>query len=224
MMETNGRHRTIFIGDVHGCLHELRQMIDRLRPTAEDRVIMLGDLINRGPDPVGVVRYVVERDYECLMGNHEREYLLENDRLDKYRQLRQELGAELHSWIENRPYYIEETDFIAVHAGLHPERSLAESDPEVLTNIRFWDGKGERLNNPDDPPWYDLYTGERPVFYGHWARRGLNLREKTFGLDSGCVYGRRLSAYVLETDELIQIPAARVYYVPPSLRGVRTAT
>ncbi|MCB1321269.1 MAG: metallophosphoesterase, partial [Leptospiraceae bacterium] len=44
-METNGRHRTIFIGDVHGCLHELRQMIDRLQPTTEDRVIMLGDLI-----------------------------------------------------------------------------------------------------------------------------------------------------------------------------------
>ncbi len=85
-------------------------------------------------------------------------------------------------------------------------------------NIRTWDGTGEKLNSPDNPPWYEFYTGEKPVIYGHWARRGLTLRGNTIGLDSGCCYGRALSAWVLETRELIQETAHRHWYIPPSLR------
>ncbi|HNL01940.1 MAG TPA: metallophosphoesterase, partial [Leptospiraceae bacterium] len=62
--------RTIFIGDVHGCVDELKEMIGILGPTREDRIILLGDLINRGPDSPGVVRFVFENGFESLMGNH----------------------------------------------------------------------------------------------------------------------------------------------------------
>ena len=213
--------RTIFVGDVHGCVDELRSLIACLHLSPNDRVIMLGDLINRGPDPASVVEFVAGHDFECLLGNHELDYLQEVEHSERYQRLRERLGEELHRWILALPSYIEDDRFIAVHAGLEPGKHPADSTRRVLANIRTWDGSGQELSNPAYPPWYSFYTGRRPVFYGHWARRGLNIRQRTFGLDSGCVYGRCLSAYILESGELVQVPAARQYYVPPSLRKTR---
>lgn len=210
--------RTIFIGDVHGCAHELRLMLERLAPGPRDRVILLGDLINRGPDSAGAIAIAAEHNLECLRGNHDHEFLKDPEANQTSSALYRALGPELFEWLSARPLYIEDDAFLAVHAGLQPGRHPGDTAARILMNIRTWDGLGEDLNSPDNPPWYEFYTGERPVFYGHWARRGLNLRASTLGLDSGCVYGRALSAYVLERKQLVQIPAARTYYVPPSLR------
>ena len=109
--------RTIFIGDVHGCLRELQAMIERIAPTADDRVILLGDLINRGPDSAGVVAFVADRGFECLMGNHDHEYLQEYDENPAHHALRKQLGPDLHNWLARRPLFIETEAFLAVHAG-----------------------------------------------------------------------------------------------------------
>ncbi len=210
--------RTIFIGDVHGCCREARTMIHQLKIRPEDRVIFLGDLINRGPDPVGSVRFVMENNFECLMGNHEDEYLHDFTREEKYALLFQALGREAHAWIQRRPLFIESEKFLAVHAGLQPGKHPSETRRGIVLNIRTWDGTGRDLKNPANPPWYEYYQETRPVFYGHWARRGLTLRANTFGLDSGCVYGRSLSAYILEESKLVQVQAERRYYIPPDLR------
>lgn len=212
------KSRTIFIGDVHGCLKELKLLIKKIKPNPADRVIMLGDLINRGPDPVGVVKYVVENKFECLMGNHEAEYLAQYKSNPIYQQLYKSLGPELHKWISKRLLYLESDRFIAIHAGLEPGKHPTESRKGIILNIRTWDGTGSDMKNPDNPPWYSYYQGKRPVIYGHWARAGLNIRKNTIGLDSGCVYGKFLSAWILEKKKLVQVPAARIYYVPPSLR------
>ena len=213
------KSRTIFIGDVHGCLEELQAMITRLKVTDKDRVIMLGDLINRGPNSAGVVRFVHNAGFESLMGNHEDEYLAEFRFEDRYARLREELGHELHDWIQARPLYIEGERFMAVHAGLEPGRHPSKSRRNILLNIRTWDGSGMDMKNLENPPWYELYQGKRPVFYGHWARQGLNIRRNTIGLDSGVVYGRKLSAYILEEKKLVQVDAFKVHYIPPSLRA-----
>lgn len=210
--------RTIFIGDVHGCLDELRRIVRRFRLSSEDRVIMLGDLINRGPDPAGCVAFVSDRGFECLIGNHEDEYLSEHASIEKYAVLRDELGDSLHAWIEERPLWIEDSAFLCVHAGLRPGAPLSVKDRRYLLNIRTWDGIGKDIKSVTNPAWYEFYKEERPVFYGHWAQRGLNLRRTTFGLDTGCCYGRSLSAYILEEKTLIQEPARRTYYTPPALR------
>ena len=209
--------RTIFIGDVHGCLNELKALVEILKPTPEDRIIMLGDLINRGPDSVGTVHFVYEAGFDCLMGNHEDEYLKQYKTNQTYMQLHEKLGKELHDWIESLPVFIKTNSFIAVHAGLEPGREPDESKRDILFNIRTWDGIGNDLENPDNPPWYEYYTEQRPVFYGHWARKNLNIRPPVYGLDSGCVYGKKLSAYILEDNSLIQVKPINRYYTPPSL-------
>ena len=202
--------RTIFIGDVHGCIDELKEMIHTIRPDSGDRIIMLGDLINRGPDSASVVKFVYESGFECLLGNHEAEYLKYHQTVEKYRNLHKEIGDSLHEWISKRPLFIEDEHFIAVHAGLVPNEHPSRSKKEILLNIRTWDNLGQNIKNPDNPPWYDFYTNDKPVFYGHWARMGLNVRHNTVGLDSGCVYGRGLTACILETREILQVKSRKI--------------
>ncbi len=214
------KSRTILVGDVHGCAEELRALLELIRPRPGDRLILLGDLINRGPDSAGVVRLVHDAGFECILGNHEEDYLLRGHE-PHYRTLRAEIGERRHEWVANLPLFIDEPEFLAVHAGLEPGRPPRESKARILVHIRTWDGAGRQLKDPDNPPWYDFYSGERPVFYGHWARAGLNVRRTTVGLDSGCVYGRRLSAYILEEGHVVSVPARARYYVPPSLRRSR---
>lgn len=218
----NKQIRTIMIGDVHGCLDELQRLVRKLNLSAEDRVIMLGDLINRGPDPVGCVDFVASNGFECLLGNHEDEYLNEFESNEKFSNLRENLGDDLHHFLVNRPLWIETPNYLCVHAGLKPGAKPSVDDRQYLLNIRTWDGIGVDIKTPSNPPWYEFYTEKRPVFYGHWARKGLNLGENTFGLDSGCVYGKALSAYIFEEKILVQQSAKRTYYVPPSLRPQTT--
>ena len=210
--------RTILIGDVHGCLEELRTLVELIRPRPSDRVLFLGDLINRGPDSAGVVRFVHDAGFECLLGNHEDDYAAEPER-EPYLRLRGAIGEKRHDWLVSLPLYVDEPTFLAVHAGLEPGRSPADTSQRILVNIRTWDGVGQDLKDPDNPAWYTFYHEERPVFYGHWARAGLNIRDRTLGLDSGCVYGRRLSAYILQERHVVSVPARARYYIPPSLRS-----
>ncbi|MBI3396608.1 MAG: metallophosphoesterase [Spirochaetia bacterium] len=213
-----GKARTIFIGDVHGCLEELKDLVRTIDVSKHDRIIMLGDLINRGPYSEGVIQYVYSKGWECLMGNHEYEYLEHFRTSDKFRKMWKEIGPKAHRWVEELPLFIEDDQFLAVHAGVEPGKHPSLSEARILLNIRTWDGTGYELKNPKNPPWYSFYDSAKPAFYGHWAVAGLNLRVNTFGLDSGCVYGKALSAYVLEEKRLIQVPARRVHYIPPGLR------
>jgi serine/threonine protein phosphatase 1 len=201
--------RTIFIGDVHGCLDELRALVRKLGVTDEDRVICIGDLINKGPDSAGVVRYVYSAGFECVRGNHDQSYCDAPGRPGN-RKVRKGISDDVHEWFVNLPLYIKEKRFLAVHAGLPPEGKVCDVPADVLMNIRTWSEDG-CLNRASDPPWYALYRGKRKIVYGHWAAQGLMLRKRTIGLDSGCAYGKQLSAYVLETGEIVQVNAGRAY-------------
>jgi hypothetical protein len=63
-------------------------------------------------------------------------------------------------------------------------------------------------------PWYEAYTGELPIFFGHWALRGCVEYGVVRGLDSGCVYGGSLTAYVMPDEKWVSVPARGVHCVP----------
>ena len=67
--------RTIVVGDVHGCLEELDELLSRLEVGPSDRLVLAGDLMDRGPDPVGVVRRARERGALAVLGNHDEKHL-----------------------------------------------------------------------------------------------------------------------------------------------------
>src|SRR5574337_897252 len=68
--------KTIIVGDIHGCIDEFNELLNTVSYNKEnDRVILLGDLIDRGPDSIGVIRKACEMNLECVMGNHEHKFL-----------------------------------------------------------------------------------------------------------------------------------------------------
>jgi diadenosine tetraphosphatase ApaH/serine/threonine PP2A family protein phosphatase len=70
---------------------------------------------------------------------------------------------------------------------------------------------GPDRTSREGTPWYEVYDGEKVVLFGHWPAPKPRRGPKAIGLDTGCVYGRRLTAYIIETGKLESVPARRVY-------------
>lgn len=192
--------RTLFVGDVHSCSRELHELLETVQPS---RVILLGDVFNKGPDPEGTWSLVQRWRAESVLGNHD---VAEIERAEHGIST---VPREAVDWLRSLPLTIEGDGWLAVHGGLNPN-----GDPptrELAIRARRWPDDSD----PTNPFWWELYKGDRLILYGHDAKRGLqDHRPRTLGLDTGCVYGNQLTGYLLETDELIQIHAAAVYQAP----------
>jgi hypothetical protein len=208
--------RTLIVGDVHGCAEEL---ISLLRAARADRVVFVGDLYTKGPDPAGVWRAVRASGGASVLGNHDARLLdvLDGRRADDEaaRRTVAQLDAEDRGWRDHLralPLFLEVGPYTVVHAGLHPTGDLAQTPPRMAISMRRFPGTGRR-----DPWWGDVYVGARRVVYGHDAKRGLVRRCRDgvpwlYGLDTGCVYGGQLTGLIVEEDRLIQAPARAVWH------------
>ena len=110
------------------------------------------------------------------------------------------------------------SDVILVHAGLHPDwteadlLNLSGEDIDFAISVRYCDAAGNRPDAdwpiPTDPfhPWHHFYRGPKRAVFGHWARQGLLHTEKLVALDTGCVYGNHLTAWIAEDDRIVQVP------------------
>ncbi|KAF8951991.1 hypothetical protein CPC16_003599 [Podila verticillata] len=98
-----------------------------------------------------------------------------------------------------------------VHAGIDPKVELMHQQPWVLTNVRnlLDDGTPYRKKKKGQG-WAKVFNSggskDFMLVYGHDAGRSVNVKEWSVGLDSGCVYGRSLSGYVVETGEVYSVP------------------
>ena len=211
--------RTLIIGDIHGCLYEFEDLLEKMNfKEGNDRLILLGDLINKGPYPLEVLKKARELQCEVVLGNHEWSFLQQaygkRQENREFRNLLKDMKEEFSSWvgwIENFPLFIEDEDFIVVHGGIVPSFELSQTPAHLITRIRTWDGLGRDLSCESNPAWYDLYTGEKLVVFGHWAKRGLNVQKNVIGLDSGCVYGNKLSGLALPERKIYQVSARETY-------------
>lgn len=222
MGETSGR--LIAIGDVHGCADELDTLLDKIAPTADDTLIFLGDLVNRGPYTARVLQRVrALGNARCLMGNHELRLLRYRHEgnptiLKEYdwASLRQ-VGPEEWAFIESMEltisYPAEETVF--VHGGFLPDRPWAEQGAEIVTQIQVVDpangGFGKRTQFPDGVSWAERWKGPPFVICGHTPRPEIYRRPWSLCIDTGCVYGGKLTAYDVRAEKFLQVNARKTY-------------
>ncbi len=234
---------TWLVGDIHGCAEELGRLLEKIRPGPGDRVVSLGDLYHRGPDPHGVRDLLagLPCQVDVVLGNHERVLLrrariagrradgsdggrlppglgpldadlLRGDGGTPIRNVDPERGAELLAFLEGRPYYLrgelQGRSWWAVHAGVPPGRRPDRCDPEELVRLRRLQGL------PGAPYWYEVHRGPDLVVFGHTPSRIPRTRFQgeslvALGLDTGCVYGGSLTAWLLEEEKVVSVPAAR---------------
>ena len=214
-----------FIGDVHGCSQELQLMVDAIRQKDSNaKIFCVGDLINKGPDSYKGLEIVIQEKIRCIRGNHEELFLrIMRQNPDKlsvkersYYDMWDGKQQEAYKIISKWPLWLQWDDIILVHAGLQPGvDKISQMHPRIITTIRTWDGDGNYLKKPENPAWFECLEWNKIVVYVHWAQNGLKISKKTKGLDSGCVYGKQLTSWCPETDEVIQIDALKAYSPTP---------
>ncbi|MFE9171217.1 polynucleotide kinase-phosphatase [Streptomyces kebangsaanensis] len=226
------------IGDIHGCSTELESLLGKLGYTdgvhPEGRTaVFVGDLVDRGPDTPGVLRRVMSMvksgNALCVPGNHENKY----GRHLKGRNVRhthglaetiaqmegesEEFRQEVRKFIDGlvSHYVLDGGRLVVSHAGL-PEKYHGRTSGRVRSHALYGDTTGEtdEFGLPVRYPWAEDYRGRAAVVYGHTPVPEATWLNNTICLDTGVVFGGRLTALRWPERELVDVPAERVWYEP----------
>ncbi len=238
------------IGDVHGCLDELVQLLSRLgyqvsesddtdsfgySVTHEDgrRVVFVGDLVDRGPGIVQVLRLVMSTVRAgialCLPGNHDmklmrklkgRDVQVTHGLAESLSQLdsegeefKRQVAAFLDGLVSH--YVFDGGKLVVAHAGIKEEMQ-GRGSGKVRDFALYGETTGEtdEFGLPVRLNWAAEYRGKATVVYGHTPVPEPEWLNHTVNLDTGCVFGGKLTALRYPEKEFVSVPALRTYYEP----------
>jgi hypothetical protein len=213
--------KTLIIGDIHGCYSELQDLLDKAGVADDDRVIALGDIVDRGPNSVQVMDFFSNNPSRLsLMGNHERKHgrgARHEVRLALSQIIsREDFGAGYPQALERMgrfPLFIDLPEAVLVHGYLEPGVPLEQQRDTVLCGTMSGD---QYLRDQYDQPWYALYDGEKPVIVGHQdhLRNGQPFiyQDRVYCLDTSCVHGETLTGLMLPEFKVESVPSRRDYW------------
>ena len=239
------------IGDVHGCYDELQSLITDLGWKTEPelhhpegrKLFFVGDLVDRGPDSVKVLNFVMDAVEGgkgiCVPGNHDIRLVkaLKGQPTSTGHGLKETLEqvqAEpeafqdrvrtfLHSLVSHQ--VVDDGKLCVAHAGL-PAELQGRGSPAVRDFCLYGGTTGERdeFGLPVRAPWAKDYRGSAFVVFGHTPVPEPDLHNNTLNIDTGCCFGGRLTAYRYPEGDLVSVPAKAVYAEParPLDHGVTT--
>lgn len=226
------------IGDIHGCAAELEALLGKLgyadgvHPEGRTAVFV-GDLVDRGPDSPGVLRRVMAMvksgNALCVPGNHENKY----GRYLRGRQVQhthglaetieqmagesEEFLAEVREFLDGlvSHYVLDGGRLVVCHAGL-PEKYHGRTSGRVRSHALYGETTGEtdEFGLPVRYPWAEDYRGRAAVVYGHTPVPEATWLNNTICLDTGAVFGGKLTALRWPERELADVPAEQVWYEP----------
>ena len=234
------------IGDVHGCLDELRELLLKLgyalgaetgapaaRHPEKRKVVFLGDLVDRGPDTPGVMRLVMrmvaEGDALCVPGNHDtklqrkltgKDVRITHGLAESLAQLETE-PPEFHQKVANfvdgliSHFVLDDGKLVVAHAGLK-EAYQGRASGRVREFCLYGETTGEtdEYGLPVRYDWASEYRGAAHVVYGHTPVPEATWLNRTICIDTGCVFGGRLTALRYPEREIVDVPARATYYEP----------
>ncbi|MDX3135040.1 polynucleotide kinase-phosphatase [Streptomyces europaeiscabiei] len=226
------------VGDIHGCASELESLLGKLgyvdgtHPEGRTAVFV-GDLVDRGPDSPGVLRRVMSMvgsgDALCVPGNHENKYgrhlkgrnvqhthgLAET--IEQMEGESEEFKKQVREFIDGlvSHYVLDGGRLVVCHAGL-PEKYHGRTSGRVRSHALYGDTTGEtdEFGLPVRYPWAEDYRGRAAVVYGHTPVPTATWLNNTICLDTGAVFGGKLTALRWPERELVEVPAERVWYEP----------
>ena len=209
--------RTIVVGDIHGCYDELMVLLSDIDFGKGDQVVAVGDLIVKGPKDRQVLDlFISDNRFSSVIGNQDlavlRSWRGENPNLTAAQRRtcdELELNRERYcAYLSSLPLMLDLGLHVVVHAGVRPGVALEEQLADDLLELRTL---GTNRASRKGTPWYDVYTGDKIVLFGHWPSREPRIGPRAIGLDTGCVYGNRLTACIVETGELVSVSAKTAY-------------
>ncbi|MFE4966357.1 polynucleotide kinase-phosphatase [Streptomyces sp. NPDC056660] len=226
------------VGDIHGCASELESLLGKLgyadgvHPDGRTAVFV-GDLVDRGPDSPGVLRRVMSMvksgNALCVPGNHENKYgrYLKGRKVQHTHGLAEtieqmegeseEFTRQVREFIDGlvSHYVLDGGKLVVCHAGL-PEKYHGRTSGRVRSHALYGDTTGEtdEFGLPVRYPWAEDYRGRAAVVYGHTPVPEASWLNNTICLDTGAVFGGKLTALRWPERELVDVPAERVWYEP----------
>ncbi len=212
--------KSFIVGDIHGCSKMLKRLIDKIEwNPSGDRLIFIGDYIDRGEDPKGVVDFVLRLKedsplVQCLIGNHEQmllDYLSNVDpqsfiingglsTLRSYKAVRRSerdplIPSSHLAFFSSLLPMIELEQYYIVHAGFRPNIRMEDQDLFDMVWIR-------------DGFIYSDYDFGKMIVFGHTPFDSPMIMKNKIGIDTGAVYGNCLTC--------IELPEKRFHSVRPS--------
>lgn len=230
----------IIIGDTHGCIDEFNALLDKIGyDEKRHRVILVGDLIDRGRDPAGLVAQVRKMGLECVAANHESKCLrwhkheiirkttgIKNPiEVAKERQKEWEaLSVDDLAWMASLPPVLNiKENWYVVHAGMEPGVPFEQQDPDTVIRMRYVDKDGRYVKTKksrEQPEgtkyWAKKWNQPYNLVFGHHQHseptRYRNENNVCVAIDQSCCFGGSLTAFNVERDEFVQVKAMKKYW------------
>ena len=230
------------IGDIHGCCDELELLLEKLGYVKKDgvychpegrRAAFLGDFCDRGPRNADVLRLVMDMvksgNALAVPGNHDAKLLKYFNGKDialthgidktiaELEARGEEFKAEAAEFIDGliSHYVLDDGKLVIAHAGLKQEY-IGRSSSRVREFCLYGETTGEvdSYGLPVRLDWAGDYRGRATVVYGHVAGKEVKTQNDTYCIDTGCVFGGKLTAFRYPEREIISVDALKRYYEP----------
>lgn len=239
------------IGDIHGCFDELTILLKKLgyevskvendadnfgfnviHPQGR-MVVFLGDLVDRGPNSMGVLKLVMSMVKSgialCVPGNHDIKLLRKlrgknvqikhglELTLEELERESEEFIAKVREFISGlvSHYVLDDGKIVVAHAGM--KESLQGRGSSKVKDFALYGettGETDEFGLPIRYNWASEYRGKPIVVYGHTPMDATEWINRTINIDTGCVFGGKLTALRYPEKELVDVSAMQTYYEP----------
>lgn len=232
------------VGDIHGCFHELHELIDTLGYSWDSdsmlshpenrKIVFLGDLTDRGPNSVSVIqlvyklvkqnkayytpgnhcdklyRYFIGRNVQIANGLETTVAELEALQANEYETIRKQFIM----LVEEAPLYIvlDDGKLIVAHAGIK-RKWIGQNSGKVKTFVLYGDitGEKEKDGRPVRRDWAKTEKGDSWIVYGHTPTLSPRIINHTINIDTGCVFGGKLTAFRYPELSTVSVPSKQPF-------------
>jgi len=210
-------NKLIVYGDIHGCYDELIALRTKINPQLDDIEVCVGDIITKGKDSLKTLKYIQAHAIQSILGNHEEKivrYLkydisfnenpisLNNDE----QKIVDNLDTQDIEFLTNLPLFLKFQNITILHGGLqnhHDLNEISKKEKGKILRMRYLDKEDDFITYGKEDKesifWADVYNGNQGfIVYGHQWFNEVKTNKHAIGIDTGCVYGNKLSAVIIK--------------------------